>query len=112
MFFLFAGLELVEFIYRIQTSENHSFLLFNKQSLLFVKAKYLRYSFFNLSIKIFFLYFDRLLVGYKKYLVPLTIVANFVLIGVFGIASVLGIGNNYISARLAIKIDRFFATSI
>jgi hypothetical protein len=55
---------------------------------------------------------DRLLVEHRKYLVPLTIIASLVLIGVFNITSILGIRNNYISARLAIKVDRFFVTSI
>jgi hypothetical protein len=112
MFFLFAGLELIELIYRIQTSENYSFLSLNKQSLLFVKAKYLRYNLFNLSIEIFFLCLDRLLVGRRKYLVPLMIIAGLILIGAFGITSILGIRNNYILARLAVKINRFFAASI
>jgi low temperature requirement protein LtrA len=86
--------------------------LFNKQSLLFVKAKYLCYNFFNLSIEIFFLYLDRLLVGNRKYLVFLTIIASLILIGIFGITSILRIRNSYISARLAIKVDRIFAVSI
>jgi hypothetical protein len=103
MFFLFVGLELVEFIYRIQTSENYSFLLLNKQSFLFVKTKYLRYSLFNLGVETFFLYLDRLLVRYKKYLV---------LTGAFGITSILRIGDSYVSARLAVKVNRFFAASI
>jgi hypothetical protein len=56
--------------------------------------------------------FDRLLVGYKKHLVPLTIIASLVLTGVFGITSIFGVGNNYISAKLAVEINRFFAASI
>jgi hypothetical protein len=79
---------------------------------LFVKAKYFRYSLFNLSIKTFFLYLDKLPVGYRKYLVLLMIIASLVLIDIFGIASILGIGNNYISARLIIKVDRFFVANI
>jgi hypothetical protein len=107
-----VGLELVELIYRIQTSKNYSFLSLNRQSLLFIKAKYLRYSLFNLGIKMFFLCLDRLLVGYKKYLVPLTIVTSLILTGVFGTTSILGIRNSHASARLAVKVDRFFAASI
>ena len=79
---------------------------------LFIKTKYLRYSLFNLGVKIFFLCLDRLLVGYRKYLVPLTIIASLVLSGVFGTASILGIRNSYISARLTVKVDRLFAASI
>jgi hypothetical protein len=112
MFLLFAGLKLVEFIYRIQTSENYFFLSLNKQSLLFVKAKYLCYNLFDLGIKTFFLCLNRLLVGYRKYLVPLIIIASLVLTGIFGITSILGIRNSYISARLAIKVNRLFVTNI
>jgi hypothetical protein len=60
----------------------------------------------------FFLCFDRLLVRRRKYLVPLTIIASLVLTSAFGITSILRIGNSHASARLAIKIDRFFAISI
>jgi hypothetical protein len=112
MFLLFVGLELVELIHRIQTSKNYSFFLFNKQSFLFVKAKYFRYNFFNLSIEIFFLYLDGLLVGHRKHLVPLIIIASLVLTSVFGITSILRIGNNHVSARLTIKINRFFVINI
>jgi hypothetical protein len=112
MFFLFTSFELVEFIYRIQTNKNYSFLSLNKQSFLFVKAKYFRYSFFDLGVKTLFLYLDRLLVRYKKHLVLLTIIASLVLTGVFGITSILGIKDNYAIARLAIKVDRLFAASI
>jgi hypothetical protein len=80
--------------------------------LLFVKTKYFCYNLFNLNIKIFFLYLDRLLVGYRKYFISLAIIASLVLTSIFGITSILGIRNNYISARLAIKIDRLFAASI
>jgi hypothetical protein len=79
---------------------------------LFVKAEYLCYSFLNLSIKTFFLYFDRLLVRYKKYLVPLSIIASFVLSSTLGITSILGIGDSYITIRLAVKVNRFLTASI
>jgi hypothetical protein len=87
------------------------FLLFNKQTFLFVKAKYLCYSFFDLSVKTFLLYLDRLLVKYKKYLVPLAIIAGLVLTGVFGTASIFRIRDNYAAARLTIKVNRFLITS-
>jgi hypothetical protein len=104
--------ELVELVYRIQTSKNYFFLLLNKQTFLFVKTKYFRYSLFDLSIKIFFLYLDRLLVRYKKYFVFLTIIAGFVLIGILGITSILRIGDSYIVARFIIKVNRFLITGI
>jgi hypothetical protein len=112
MFFLFTGLELVELIHKIQTSKNYSFLSLNKQSLLFVKTKYFRYSLFNLGVETFFLCLDGLLVGYKKYFVSLTIIASLVLTSIFGITSILGIGNSYASARLTVKVDRLFVASI
>jgi hypothetical protein len=112
MFFLLISLELVEFVYRIQTSKDHSFLLFNKQVFLFVKTKYFYYSFFNLNIEMFFLYLDRLLIGYKKYFVSLTIIASLVLISILGITGILGIGNNYITTILAVKVDGFLITGI
>jgi hypothetical protein len=86
--------------------------LLNKQSLLFVKAKYLCYSLFNLGVEIFFLCLDRLLVRHKKYFVSLAIVASLVLTSIFGITSILGIRDSYVSARLAVKVDRLFAASI
>jgi hypothetical protein len=79
---------------------------------LFVKTKYLCYSFFDLSIKIFFLYLDRLLVRYKKYLVSLAIIIGLVLSSAFGAPSILGIRNSHIAAGLVIKVDRFFITGI
>jgi hypothetical protein len=112
MFFLLISLEFVELIYRIQTSKNYFFLLLNKQIFLFVKTKYLCYSLLDLNIKAFFLYLDRLLVGYKKYLVFFAIIISLVLLGVFSISSILGIRNSYITAGLVIKIDRFLITSI
>jgi hypothetical protein len=111
MFFLLMSFELVELVYRIQTSKNYFFLLLNKQTFLFVKTKYFRYSLFDLSIKIFFLYLDRLLVRYKKYFVFLTIIAGFVLIGILGITSILRIRNSYIIAGLIIKVNRFLITN-
>jgi hypothetical protein len=79
---------------------------------LLVKAKYLYYSFFNLSIKTFFLYLDRLLVGQKKYLVPLAVVIGFVLSSILGVSGILGIKDNYAIARLAIKVNGFLIASI
>jgi hypothetical protein len=112
MFFLFISLEFVEFIYRIQTSKNYSFFLFNKQTFLFVKTKYLRYNLLDLDIKIFFLYLDKLLVGYKKYLVSLVIIISLILLGIFNILNILGIRNNYIVVGFVIKVDRFLITGI
>jgi hypothetical protein len=109
---LFAGLELVELIYGIQTNENYFFLSLNKQSLLFVKAKYFRYSLFNLGVEIFFLCLDGLLVRYKKHFVPLAIIASLVLTGAFGTTSILRIRDSYVSARLIIKVNGFFVVSI
>jgi hypothetical protein len=77
-----------------------------------VKTKYFRYSFFNLNIKIFFLYLDRLLVKQKKYLIPFTIIIGFVLSSVFSISSILGIRDNHIAVRLVIKINRLLIASI
>jgi hypothetical protein len=111
MFFLLISLEFVEFIYRIQTNKNHLFLLFNKQIFLFIKTKYFCYNLFDLNIKIFFLYLDRLLIGYKKYFVPLAIIISLILSGVFSIPSILGIKNNHIAAGLTIKINRFLITN-
>ena len=79
---------------------------------LFVKTNYFCYSFFNLGIEIFFLYLDRLLVKQKKYLVPLAIVIDFVLSSVLGVSGILGIRDNYITARLAIKVNRLLIASI
>jgi hypothetical protein len=79
---------------------------------LFIKAKYFCYSFFNLNIEKFFLYFDRLLIRQKKYFVPLTIVIGFVLLSALGVSDILRIGDNYITARLIIKINGLFITSI
>jgi hypothetical protein len=103
--------ELVEFVYRIQTNKNFFFLL-NKQTFLFIKTKYFCYSFFDLGIKIFFLYLDRLLVRYRKYLVSLAIIIGLVLASIFGIVGILRIGNNHVIARLVIKINRLLITSI
>jgi hypothetical protein len=81
---------------------------------LFVKTKYLYYNLLDLSIKIFLLllYLNRLLVGYRKYLIPLAIIISLVLSGVFNIPSILGIRNNYATIGLAIKINRFLITNI
>jgi hypothetical protein len=75
---------------------------------LFVKAKYLRYSLFDLGIQTFFLRLDRLLVGYRKYLVFFPVIARLVLSSVLSITSILGIGDNYIATRLAVKVDGLF----
>jgi hypothetical protein len=72
---------------------------------LFVKTKYFRYSFLDLGIKIFLLCLNRLLIGHKKYLVPLTIITNLVLSG-------FRIRNSYVIAGLAIKVDRFLIIGI
>jgi hypothetical protein len=61
---------------------------------------------------VFFLYLDRLLVGYKEYFVPFAIIISLVLPGIFSVPSILRIRNSYISAGLAIKVDRFLITSI
>jgi hypothetical protein len=58
------------------------------------------------------LYLDRLLVGCKKYFVPLTIIASLVLTSALGAADILGIRNSYITIRLTIKVDRLFITGI
>jgi hypothetical protein len=79
---------------------------------LFIKTKYFRYSFFNLSIEIFFLYLDRLLVRQKKYLVPLVIIIGFILLSALGVSGILGIRDNYIIARLAVEINRLLIASI
>jgi hypothetical protein len=76
---------------------------------LFIKAKYFYYSFFNLSIEIFFLYLDKLLIRYKRYLVSLIVIAGLVLTSILRVASILGIRDNYIAARLIIKVNRFLA---
>jgi hypothetical protein len=55
----------------------------------------------------FFLYLDRLLIGYKRYLVPFVIIINLILSGVFGVSSILGIRNSYAIVGLAIKVNRF-----
>jgi hypothetical protein len=83
--------------------------LLNKQVFLSVKAKYLRYSFLDLSIKIFFLCFDRLLIGHGKYFVSFIIITRFVLTSIFSITSIFGIRNNYTTARLPVKINGFLA---
>jgi hypothetical protein len=59
-----------------------------------------------------FLYLDGLLVRHKRHLVFLTIVASLVLTGAFGTTSILGIGDSYTTARLAVKVDRLFVASI
>jgi hypothetical protein len=79
---------------------------------LFVKAKYLYYSFFDLGDKIFFLYLDRLLVRYRKYLVSLVVIIGFVLVSAFSITSIFRIRNNHITARLIIKINKLLTTGI
>jgi hypothetical protein len=99
--------ELVKLVHRIQTSKDHSFLSLNKQMFLFVKTKYLCYNFFDLSIEIFFLCLDRLLIERKEYFVPLTVVTGLVLTGALGITSVLRIGNNHATARLAVEVNGF-----
>jgi hypothetical protein len=77
---------------------------------LFVKAKYFCYSLFDLSIEIYLLCFNRLLVGRRGYFVFLAIVAGLVLTGIFRVVSILGIGNRYIITRLTIEINRFLIT--
>jgi hypothetical protein len=79
---------------------------------LFIKTKYLRYSFFNLGIEMFFLCLDGLLVKQKRYLVFLAIVIGFVLSSILGVSGILRIGDNYIIARLAVKINGFLIASI
>jgi hypothetical protein len=111
MFFLFTSLELVKFIYRIQTNKNYFFLLLNKQTLLFVKTEYFCYSFFDLGIELFFLCLDRLLVRYRKYFVFFIIIAGFVLTSILGITSILRIRDSYIIATFAIKINGFLITN-
>jgi hypothetical protein len=78
---------------------------------LLVKTKYFCYSFFNLSIEIFFLYLDRLLVRQRKYLVPLAIVIGFVLLSALGVSGILRIGDSHIT-RLAVEVNRFLTASI
>jgi hypothetical protein len=112
IFFLLISFKLVELIYRIQTSKNYSFLLLNEQVFLFVKAKYLRYNFFDLSIKIFFLYLDGLLVRYKRHFVLFAIVIYLVLTGALSITGILGIRDSYVIARLAIEVNGFLITNI
>jgi hypothetical protein len=107
---LLASFKLVKLVYRIQTSKNYSFFLLDKQVFLLIKTKYFCYSFFDLGIQIFFLYLDRLLVGYKKHLVSFIIIVGLVLTNAFSIASILGIRNNHATARLAIKVNRFLIT--
>jgi hypothetical protein len=58
------------------------------------------------------LYFNRLLIGHKKYLVFFSIIIGFVLSSILGITSILRIRNSYIIIRLIIKINRFLITSI
>jgi hypothetical protein len=84
--------------------------LLNKQTFLFVKTKYLRYSLLDLGVKTFLLYLDGLLVGYKGYLVLFVIITSLVLPGIFNVPSILGIRNSYTAAGLAIKVDRFLTT--
>jgi hypothetical protein len=55
----------------------------------------------------FFLYLDRLLVGCRRYLISLAIIASFVLTNALGIINIIGIRDSYTTARLAIKINRF-----
>jgi hypothetical protein len=86
--------------------------LFNKQIFLFIKAKYFCYSFFNLNIEVFLLCFNRLLVRYKKYFIPLAIIISFVLTGIFNITGILRIRDSYIATRLAVKVDRFLIINI
>jgi hypothetical protein len=57
------------------------------------------------------LYLNKLLIGYKKYLVPLVIIISLVLLGIFSILNILRIRNNYIAAGLAIKVNKFLITS-
>jgi hypothetical protein len=78
---------------------------------LLVKAKYFCYSFFNLSIEIFFLYLDRLLVRQKKHLVPLAIVIGFVLSSALGVSGILGIRDSHAAARLTIKVNGLLTAS-
>jgi hypothetical protein len=78
----------IKLVYRIQTSEDHFFFLLNKQVFLLIKAKYFRFSFFDLGVKTLFLYLNRLLVGYRGYLVPLAIVIVLILSSVFSTISV------------------------
>jgi hypothetical protein len=78
---------------------------------LLVKTKYFRYNFFNLSIEIFFLYLNRLLVKQKKYFVPLAIVISFVLLSALSISGILGIRDYHITVRLAIKVNGLLTTS-
>jgi hypothetical protein len=77
---------------------------------LFVKTKYRRYNLLDLGIKAFFLYLNRLLIRYRGHLVPLAIIINLMLSGVFSVPSILGIRNNYAAAGLPIKVDRFLIT--
>jgi hypothetical protein len=79
---------------------------------LLVKAKYFCYSLLDLGIKVFLLCLDRLLIGNKGYLVPLTIIIGLVLSSAFGIPSILGIRNSYIIAGFIIEVNRFFTTNI
>jgi hypothetical protein len=79
---------------------------------LFIKAKYFCYNFFDLSIKIFFLYLNRLLVRHKKYLVPLIIIASLVLTNILGAINIFRIGDNYIIIRLIVEINGFLIAGI
>jgi hypothetical protein len=60
----------------------------------------------------FFLCFDRLLIGYKRYFVFLSIVIRFVLSNILNITSILGIRNNHAIIRLAVKVNRFLIIGI
>jgi hypothetical protein len=88
------------------------FFSFNKLMFLFIKTKYFCYSFFDLGIEMFFLYFDRLLVEYKKLFLFLLIIARFILSSILSITDIFGIRNSYIAARLTVKINRFLITGI
>ena len=63
-------------------------------------------------MKLLLFFFKRFLLENFRYSVDLADIAGLILIGAFGITSILGIRNNYILARLAVKINRFFAASI
>jgi hypothetical protein len=79
---------------------------------LLIKTKYFCYSFLDLSIKAFLLYLDRLLVRYRKYLVPLVIIISLVLSSIFGILGILRIRNNHVTIGFTIEVNRFFTTGI
>jgi hypothetical protein len=78
---------------------------------LFVKTEYFRYSFFNLGVKILFLYLDGLLVRYRRYLVPFAIITGLVLIGAFGATNIFRIRNNHVITRLVIQVNGFLITN-